>query len=298
MPRSKKRTQAELNSIFDSFVKNRTCPPIDQWTNYENLVLEKLQTETIDSVMHEKYDQADKYNHAIYDIMHQNEIFVSADKLNELQDRLQNVESIHDTETKRWDSVFKIYNSEKEYKLSEMQKKQKDEKEALKEKYQGRMFLIKFSKPSSKLLLLRNTQKNLALGKRFKEAKQVKLTADELEYEETRIAEDNIRQAVKKLKDTLKLHHDKETYCFEKHQERILEFLLAEKANNFLPLDMLIHHLKASIHKIKKNHQDQSSKIEPSFSSFFPTKPLNFPITLRYIHPRPLELDFSFLDKM
>lgn len=112
-------------------------------------------------------------------------------------------------------------------------------------------FLVKYSKPSSRLLQIRRVQKALVLQNRYNEAKKIKKRADQIEGLETKCAEQQIIQAIHRLKERLSIKHQKEIDAFLGHQNNNECYLLNERRKRLLSAELLSKRLEDTVERLK-----------------------------------------------
>lgn len=110
--------------------------------------------------------------------------------------------------------------NEEERKLEELEKIHEKERQYFIESCSNSSFLYRFSKPSSKLLQMRQLQKNLAIQHKFNEAKEIKIEADELQRKETKEARLRASECVKKLYKMLIQKQFNQNKCIIENYER------------------------------------------------------------------------------
>lgn len=200
-------TENDLEMAYNAFVKKNELPPFLM----RDYVIDYARVHALKAAIAENYDEAARREKIVDNIVaafnNDQGQFDTDTKLGSLEHRLQfardqkqkihskylqQIEDLKTNEKKRMEQLVAYHNQEIEDFQADCQTPD---------------FLLKFSKPSLKLLQLRKQQKNLALAHDFDGAKSIKSTADRLQAAETAAARDRAADSVKlKYKDIVERH--------------------------------------------------------------------------------------------
>jgi hypothetical protein len=97
------------------------------------------------------------------------------------------------------------------------------------EKWNDSSYSVAERGASPEVLRLRQLEQDLALGRRFLEASEVKQQADALEAKELKFAEEKAREALTRKLQALIAKQDREIELFETHRERGFQFMIVEE---------------------------------------------------------------------
>jgi hypothetical protein len=118
-------------------------------------------------------------------------------------------------------------------------------------------FLITFTKPSPRLIFLRNSERNLAMFQEFDRARRVKAEADMLQKLEEALAKQRAIVAMKSEFHTLKIRQKREMDCLLEYSKQRQARLEQERNVALLPMEQIVHRLSSGLdrpkHVKKKN---------------------------------------------
>lgn len=227
-----KYTDEELEEALKKQLTKKVLPPIDM--REELIAYAKKQS--LYKLMAEDYDQASKIDEAIAENARSLEMdqkqtdttFVN----NQLKARLDNAEKnkkdIQETYKTKIDE-FKENEANERVKMNE---RHETERRDFEHKWSTQETLSQFSKPSSKLLHLKRMQKTLALSHDFANARQLKLTADRMQKEESIKASKKATDSMKRAYQNLMNQQQNEIRCFNENCQRKLTKIEADRDND------------------------------------------------------------------
>lgn len=179
---------------------------------------------------------------------------IGALNLNKKESFVDSDESLYKRQ-QYWANQKSILNSEKEFKLQEIELRYQDELENLEIQWNNDRKRTQISKPSAQLIVLRQSvQANLA-AKRFQEAAHLASKAEKLDKAETELAAQRIRQAYSAAAERLKQKYENERKALFQSFEAKKLSLEAQEENDL---------------KSTENNNQQSSQSNDA-SSNFPT---------------------------
>lgn len=208
-----------------------------------------LKRKSVEYITNEQYDEAAIIENAtsqlrkyIQDepIEHKNCVMKKG-----LENRLQRIEAEYKIENDDWDAVLKRFKEEQEIERKKLIKMHEEEQRQFREKWSTPSMLMHFNKPSPQLLLLRKQQKSMALAKNFEEAKKIKKEADNLQKIETEEAERRAIAVMNAQYQNLLEKQKRKLECFDEHNNRSCEYVIAEKKKVTEPMQKTILSLKS-----------------------------------------------------
>lgn len=293
--------QEQFENIYESYIDKRVLPPV----HLENSVFKKLQEDTLQSILQERYEDAEKLHGAIYDLLHaEEEEDPNVNELNWYLQRLDNLREKLEDQNQKWQLVFDQFASERLAKENVIIKRQKKAMENLDLLYNDESFLMRFSKPSSQLLQYRRIQQSCVLQNRFREARTIKAQADKMQTEESKKAEKAVSDKIKKMKENLSIRHKKELEIFYQHQSDSEFYLKSEKARICNPIEKHIRIVEDAINRIKLDNSNKDSKSSRTSKSLFTSEfeerefspNIRFPMYFRDDFHQPLELEHILIE--
>ena len=183
-------SESDLRHALDELMTRRRRPPdhlLGPLTAYVKRLL-------ADAILAEDYDTAEQLKEAESRLAEERpeDSTRAAEKKQRLRDvdgRITSMKQKIDEIKSRWAATIAALDSEKKMKLEEIKARHESEQDKFEEHWNTPTTVMAFSKPSPQLLQLRRLQKTSALTNDFQRAKELKLRADELEKEETKLAE-------------------------------------------------------------------------------------------------------------
>jgi hypothetical protein len=119
-----------------------------------------------------------------------------------------------------WQNKIGDFRNRHENRAAGLEKAHQAEVEEFEKQWGDSDYLLAFKKPSPKLLLLRTTEKKLAIQKDFERAKRVKVEADRLEKDEAVQAQERAIAAMKMEYTNMVARHDREIGCLQGYGDR------------------------------------------------------------------------------
>jgi hypothetical protein len=206
-----------------------------------------VKAESIKAIISEDYDYADRLDRAAASLR----AYVTTpvvDRCTEaeatLSRRLGDARRELSEETEQWDRAIEFFREERRRERDEMLERHSAEQREYGEKWAAPGALLPFSKPSSELLKMRKMQKDLALAKRFDEARQIKRQVEAMQAVEAKAGEQRAMAAIRAGYQALQERQQKEKLCFDGHETRNALFLEQEKQRAIEPLEMRIKAIK------------------------------------------------------
>lgn len=138
----------------------------------------------------------------------------------------------------RYEEILKNHQQEEERKLECLDRKHENELVSFEEQCQSKEFLQNFTKPSPQLIQLKSQQRNLALAHDFEAAKMLKDKVNQLQADESLLAQKRVMDAIKQNYQVLIEKHMREKDCLllnsRRKQKTIQKKLKTEIEANIL----------------------------------------------------------------
>ena len=158
-----------------------------------------------------------------------------------LRDREDLLKKELDKVKDKWEEKMQKQSESSESRLRLLKEKHERELQEFRQKYKDPVFLQKFNRPSRDLLVMRRTEKKLALSKKYDEARRTKARADRLQAAEEQKMREVITQQIQ-LEYARLLENQK------KEMERLLAFDNEMKAKLETHEAREVEPIKASLH--------------------------------------------------
>jgi len=110
-----------------------------------------------------------------------------------------------------------------------------------------------YTKPSSRLLQLREQERSMGIARMYSQAKDMKMVADRLQRKETQAAQTRIAQQMAVERQKLSLRHQREAQALEVYKERTIRAIRNEKLKELRPILTALRQIKAKKTAPKRN---------------------------------------------
>ncbi|OHT05985.1 hypothetical protein TRFO_26048 [Tritrichomonas foetus] len=236
----------EIQKAIQKLIQKREMPPIEILPQVYRII----KTLYLNSLIVQDYDRANELEEVSKLVGDNYECMVNAkikaEQTKTLETRIELAKKRLQIEIDEWDKILHIFKNEQNKQRHNLEQKILEERNEFENNWSNPEYLIQFNKPSPTLLQLRKQQKALAIAKRFADAKQVKQIADKLQQIES-------DQAQQRAVSCMKLHYNKmiddqqrTIECFNDHEKRLEQYLVAEREKVLKPYYMLIKQLEAT----------------------------------------------------
>jgi hypothetical protein len=145
----------------------------------------------------------------------------------------------------KWDQKLAEFLSATDNQRAFLKDQQDAEVEAFIARWKDPAFLRPYSKPSVKLMQLRDQEKTMGVSRMYGQAKEVRAIADRLQREETQAAQARISAQMASERHKLSEKHGKEIQALCAYRERMIKSIEAEKQKELRPIQTAIQQLKA-----------------------------------------------------
>lgn len=191
-------TDEEIELSIQYFKTKHVVPPETMKVEILNYLSERSQ----DAIDDEEYDKAADYENTRKELLNAFQTLHGQSDSNatihQLQERLDQVLLQKQAIKDRYEETLNNHQENENRKLELLTRKHENEITAFEEQCQSKEFLQLFTKPSPQLIQLKNQQRSLALAHDFDGAKSFKEKVDQLQVDESLIAQkkviDTIRQ--------------------------------------------------------------------------------------------------------
>lgn len=266
-PSSSARTcePKDVQDVYEELINSGVMPPEAYVAN----IFQMLNQDAYTAVENEDYDKADQICQA-FKIMNQasreaEKKKQKSQKFQILERRLWEADQNLKMENKAWDERIRNYYHGRQERENELENKHYLQLKEFDENWKKPENIRPYTKPSSELLRLRKIQKTLAINQSYKAAKQVKIQADQLLNQESRVAEDKILQTINQSKKILLEKQAKETLCFVEREKRIECQFLSDKERAINPYVIQVKTLRQFLEGEKENdYRSEKSSYYPS----------------------------------
>ena len=242
-----KYSDEELQAALDKMLRTGKMPDFEMRAD----VVDYARNQSIHEVMRENYDKAGKIDKAIETMVRT----LNLDETNQIREQetavlRQHLQSAQD-ERKRlrtdFDRRISDLKSQENAKLDQLREQHACERKAFEISWSQPQNLSAFNKPSSALLYVRHMQKVFAISRDFEQAKRLKQTGDQMQREETKVANRNATEAMKTAYARLLSKQEREIKCFMDNGYRKLATLESERDRSLQANDFLRTKLEAKI---------------------------------------------------
>lgn len=275
-------TEEEINTAIEEFsIKGRM--PQKELHGY---IFQTLNRRRVEAIMESDYDKAAQ-NDKIADVLRQY-IKIESQKSHEKE----KLDALYDRYVKITDQIQKIktdtearkraITEESEQRRMEMEAKHQIQNDELSAKFKDPNFLTQFSKPSQKLVDLREHEKNLAIARQYDAAKLVKAEADRLAKEETADAEERIAAQQSLEREALLAKQQRELDGIRTHLEKSLDAADSEAAKSLWPLERALEQMRAKKDTVRLPRLNRTPRAE-SAGAVQPTAKMQSPRTQKML---------------
>lgn len=241
----------EAKNAMNRFLNNNEIPP----ENLQPIIVGLIRSEVINATMNEEYNKAAELENASSILSTAIEWRTSESRRIEekktINGRYNQIKRTYESETGEWKKIFSVFKDQQKENQKKLEQAHDEEMRAFEEKWSTSSSMMKYTKPSPKLIQLRKLQKNLAISHQFEEAKRVKLSADAQQLKESEEAKKRAEQTMINEYDALLEKQKREKQCFYDHQKTTELFLKNQQCRVLQPLEMQMKQLKTAINKDK-----------------------------------------------
>jgi hypothetical protein len=242
-PHSPRNLEFEIS--IDLLREKNAIPPPE----IRPAIAQLLEERRVGALMDGDYDSAAEYDR-LFQVL-QSAIQLEEQKKNEdhvievLYQRWQQLQSQQKDVNDKWDQKMTDFLSENDKQQEILREQQHVQIELFLGKWKDPNFLRAFSKPSPKLIQLREQERAMGLARMYSQAKEVRTMADRLQREETQAAQARIHTQMTNERHKLSDKHEKECQALSAYRERMLRSIQMERQKELRPIQTAIQQLKA-----------------------------------------------------
>jgi hypothetical protein len=237
--------QSELDEAIEALVYRRVSPPPE----LRGVMFQILEKRRVQALMDGEYDiaeQHDKISGLLQTTIQAEQERQNQDRaLDALFQRWQQLQSQQQQITAKWDLRLSDFIAESDQQREDLQRVQDLEIEHFIARWKDPSFLHPFSKPSQKLLQLREQERAMGIARMYSQAKEMKAAADRLQREETQAAQARMNAQMAAERHKLSLKHEREMKSLAAYRERGVKSIQAEKAKELRPIQSALLQMKA-----------------------------------------------------
>jgi hypothetical protein len=250
-------TSAELDSenkyLYNNYTRRDRLPDRDRRTQ----LIQHIQRQKVNAIVAHRFDEAQNYQTLLVSLQ---------DSISEQDVRQRNRARLEDLDGKLQETNQKILGIKKETKhrlKTEVQEqaerrqqlvlKHGEELDDFEDHWNNPEFLMKFAKPSGRLLEMKRQERSMILTKLFGQAEVLKKKVHDLEKDESQVAQNRAVYEMDKARSKMLEKHHLELRNFEQHCARQLEIIRQEQDLKMKPLLARQTKLMAEIDEWKMN---------------------------------------------
>jgi hypothetical protein len=219
----------DLKAAFEKFMKCKALPSLD----IRPAVVDYARKQNLYQLMLEDYDSALRIDEAIDSLLNS---LHDDQSNNDCEQQEQNfrekfalAESMQKELTEEWSQRIAKFKERENRKLEELEQRHQQERSDFEASWLRPEALLSFNKPSVGLLQIRQMQKSLAISHHFVLAKQLKMSADQQQKDETFAASRRAQETMRAAFAILIRKQEKEMECFMENGRRQLTQLEADR---------------------------------------------------------------------
>jgi hypothetical protein len=234
-----------IDDAIEQLVHKQVLPPPELRAQ----LLQILEMRRVECLMRGEYDGAEQQDRIF--VLLQNAVQSAEQKLSEdravdsLYRRWQQLQQAQQQAAARWDAKVAEFVADHGRQVAELQMQHEAEVERFAGRWKDAVFLRPFTKPSSRLLQLREQERAMGIARMYARAKETKAAADKLQKEETRAAQARIGQQMAVERAKLAAKHEREAAALEAYRERTIRAIQGEREKEMRPGLTAIRQIKA-----------------------------------------------------
>lgn len=241
-------TDDEIKAAIDEMMKKKQLPDV----TYHQPIRDYINREQLKAALEQNYAYAAKLEDQLQTLISLLQVddsaALDAQRRKELEEKLANATEQHDTAVKYWTERLDQCRADFDEKINQLEEQQNKEVADFESNWNDPNNLTQFTKPSARLLQLRQIEQRYAIAKLFTRAQEIKTQADQLQREETRAARDKAVAAMKMQFSGIEARQKKEMDCLLQHRKRTIELLELERDKQVKPMAMVVARLHDTLH--------------------------------------------------
>ena len=238
-------TENEINAALVQMISKGVCPP----EYMHPYIFTSLNRRRVDAICKSDYDEAEKMD-KISEMLTQSIKNSQINNDNQLKGEIlyerfckinENVQEINEKYDKKKEAIL----NESEKRKQEATEKYNNTEKEIYEKFQNPEYLQKYGKPSNRLSELREQEREYAMQRKYKEAREVKTEADEIERQETEVAQEKVsKQETLELEMNYK-NYQKELQLIELRQNEQISLNESDRERELRPLEAALKQIRS-----------------------------------------------------
>jgi hypothetical protein len=240
-------TDPELRKIFDRMLDDKKCPPLAviQPLRYWITCEMAAAIEKSDYEFGEKLAAGRVLLQSFFSVEDSGNGKEARRKV--AKERYKNArENLAQTQNE-WSEKIAVVKSAHEHRIAELEAQHESEVAEFEQRWADPEYVSQFYRPSPRLLLMRATERKLAIFQDFREALLIKNNADRLEQHEVKEARRRAVATMKLQYDNLEAKQQRELDCMMDHANRMLEVCEKDRERGVRSIQKVVERLADSI---------------------------------------------------
>jgi hypothetical protein len=165
--------------------------------------------------------------------------------IDRLYARWQQLEKLQQEITEKWDVKLRELTETNDEEQFLLQAQQSQEIEHFIAKWKDPAFLRPFTKPTQKLLQLREQERHMGLSRMYAQAKETKAVADKLQRDETQAAQGRINAQMTAERQKISARHERELKRLAIKRDQLAQSARERRQKQLRPVLTAIQQIKA-----------------------------------------------------
>lgn len=250
-------TEAKLDEYIDVMVNRFQTPPAEA----RPAILQLLNRRRITALVVGDYDRAEQQdkNREVfnYTIQLEEERLSEDNRIDILFQRWQQLQRDQQTITEQWDSRITAFAKDDQVIFDKLTEDHNAERAEFDKLWQDPNTLRPFTKPSARLLQLREQERAMAVSRLYAKAKDMKAFADKIQREETDAAQERIRLQMDIDKQRMLRRQEAEISKHKVHRESVITMLDGEKQEALRPCVTAMSQIRLKKANLPKSRKSQ-----------------------------------------
>lgn len=253
-----------VKDAYERFIKYGELPSPD----LRDGVIQYINHKKVDALCESDYDQAEMCDEQMMEftklINQENCARSNEDRARIVEFRLNRLNEERMELERQWNHKIERQQQANQRRIEKLEEKHEKELEDFREKWKSNDYLKQFNKSSPKLLQLRYQEKQLAISRRYTDAKEVKRIADKLQIEEEKQMQIAIEKKISIEFSKLNEKQQKEIESANDHNDKIITQLQLQKIKDLKPYEQ----------QLKSKNQKKAASATKFGSSYYSISPM------------------------
>jgi hypothetical protein len=250
----------ECRSLIDKMMKTKKPPEFSLIPELKRYITQEMRI----AASHCDYEYGTKLEQADALISRFVERDISSkerrDRHQKLEKKLANVKGQMDDLNAKYDSWIGKCREDQDTRVAALEQQHKRQLADFEAKWADPVFLSQFSKPSTTLISLRNSEQTLAMSRMFQRARAVKADADKIEKEDIEEARRRAVVIMKNEYERIDARQKREMECLLEYTKNRVDLLEMDREKAVAPLEQIYERLRVS-GDVPKNRGFSSSVV-------------------------------------